>query len=68
MWRPEDNLQESVLAFYLMDAGNQSQVIMLIGKAPYLLSHLASPAQQCYIFQVFDSEPVPEGSILSKGN
>lgn len=32
MWRPEDSLQESLLSFYHVDAGNQTQVMKFGGK------------------------------------
>ena len=41
MWRSEDNLQESDLSFYLVDPGDQGQVIRPISRQ--------EPSQQAYV-------------------
>lgn len=42
IWRSDDNFQELVLSFYLVDSGNQTQAIRLGGKGLYALTHLTN--------------------------
>lgn len=43
VWRTEANLCESVLPFYYVGPGNQTQVLRVGGKPLSPLSHLSSP-------------------------
>lgn len=49
MWRSENILCESILSFYHMGPGTQTQAVRLGSTCLYLLSHLASPV--IYIFK-----------------
>ena len=69
MWRSEDNLQESVLSFYHEGPGNQSNYrARCQGILPALMTIMLVSKKKIYIFQVFESAPVSEVSIPSKGD
>lgn len=56
MLQSSDNLHESVLSFCHVDPGDQTQVIRLPSKCPYLLSHLVRPKMFFFFFLAFSRQ------------
>lgn len=57
VWTSEDNRKKSILSFHqlfalTMSSKDQTLIIRLVGKQPYLLSHFTSPLANFQMFKI----------------